>query len=77
MRWAIVDKQSNEAIGMIELFLREADTSFERCALLRVDARSDYKKEKILSSILTLITPKVYEWFGCRRVATKAEIECR
>ena len=74
VRWAIVDKQSNEAIGTIELFLREADASFERCELLRVDVRSDYEEEKVLSSILELITPMAYEWFGCRRVATKAPI---
>ena len=28
----------------------------------------------MLSSILELITPMAYEWFGCRRVATKAPI---
>ena len=74
VRFAIVDKRSNEAIGTIELFLREADDYFERCELLRVDVRSDYEEENSLRSILALITPMAYEWFGCRKVATKAPI---
>ena len=74
VRFAIVDKQSDEAIGTIELFLREADDYFDRCELLRVDVRSDYEEEKALSSIFELITPMAYEWFGCRRVVTKAPI---
>lgn len=74
VRFAIVDKRTNEVIGTIELFLREAEDYFNQCGLLRVDVRSDYEEEKQLNSILKLITPSAYEWFQCKMIATKAPI---
>lgn len=72
VRWSILDKNKNEVIGTIELFNRKAEDYFNDCGLLRLDVRSDYEKEKTLSSILELITLPAYEWFACKMMATKA-----
>ncbi len=74
VRFAIVDKIVEEAIGTIELFNRKAEDYFNQCGLLRVDVRSDYEKSDILSEILLLITNPAYEWFECDMIATKAPI---
>ena len=43
VRWTIVSKTTNEAVGTIELFHREAEDYFTNCGLLRLDLRSDYE----------------------------------
>ena len=43
VRWAIIDKNANCAIGTIELFNRRAKDYFNNCGLLRLDLRSDYE----------------------------------
>lgn len=43
VRWTIVSKETNEAVGTIELFHREAEDYFTNCGLLRLDIRSDYE----------------------------------
>ena len=45
VRWAIIDKNANCAIGTIELFNRKANDYFNDCGLLRLDLRSDYEKQ--------------------------------
>ncbi len=72
VRWSIVDKNTHEVIGTIELFNRKAEDYFNECGLLRLDVRSDYEEEKYLRSILELITIPAYEWFACDMIATKA-----
>lgn len=72
VRWAIIDKKANCAIGTIELFNRKAKDYFNNCGLLRVDLRSDYEKQDIIEGILAIIIPKTKEMFTCERIATKA-----
>ena len=72
VRWAIVDKHRNEAVGTIELFNRRAEDYFDNCGLLRLDLRSDYERVESIHSILKLIVPKTKEFFFCNRIATKA-----
>ncbi len=71
VRWAIVSKVSNEAIGTIELFNRKADDYFTNCGLLRLDLRSDHEKEDCIFEILSRMLPSVFELFECHFVATK------
>lgn len=71
VRWAIVTKSTNEAIGTIELFNRKADDYFNNCGLLRLDLRSDYEQEEIIFEILSLIVPSVFDLFKCQLIATK------
>ena len=72
VRWAIIDKNDNCAIGTIELFNRKAKDYFNNCGLLRLDLRSDYEKQDIIEDILGLIIPEMRDMFACEMIATKA-----
>lgn len=72
VRWSVIDKTENEAIGTIELFHRNADDYFTDCGLLRLDLRSDYEQTSEIESILSLIINPTFELFNCNRIATKA-----
>ena len=72
VRWAIIDKNANCAIGTIELFNRRAKDYFNNCGLLRLDLRSDYEKQDAIENILGIIIPKTRDMFACEMIATKA-----
>lgn len=72
VRWSIIDKRKNEAIGTIELFNRTAADYFTNCGLLRLDLRSDYENTKDIENILSLIIESAFEMFSCDKIATKA-----
>lgn len=72
VRWSIIDKSTNSAIGTIELFNRIAEDYFNNCGLLRLDLRSDYENEEIIENILRIIIPKTKKMFDCEMIATKA-----
>lgn len=73
VRWSIVDKNTNEAIGTIELFHRDSDNDyFTNCGLLRLDLRSDYENSADIKNILSLIIAPTFELFDCDKIATKA-----
>lgn len=71
VRWSIIDKHTNAAIGTIELFHRDSTDFFNQCGLLRLDIRSDYEKASTIKNILTLIVPPAYNMFYCDIIATK------
>lgn len=72
VRWTIISKVTNEAIGTIELFHREAGDYFTNCGLLRLDIRSDYETTSEIVKILKLIIEPAYILFHCDKIATKA-----
>ncbi len=72
VRWVILSKATNEAIGTIELFHRDANDYFTNCGLLRLDIRSDYETSSEIVKILQLIIPPTYRLFHCDKIATKA-----
>ena len=72
VRWSIIDKKDNSAIGTIELFHRGAKDYFNNCGLLRLDLRSDYETKANIIDILKLIIDKTYTLFECNMIATKA-----
>lgn len=72
VRWTIVSKATNEAIGTIEIFHREAEDYFTNCGLLRLDIRSDYETASEIVKILKLIIEPSYTLFHCDKIATKA-----
>lgn len=72
VRWSVMDKCSNEVIGTIELFNRNAEDYFDNCGLLRLDLRSDYETKDSIDSILGIIVPETKRLFGCDKIATKA-----
>lgn len=74
VRFAIVDKEHNRAIGTIELFHRRSEDYFNNCGILRLDVGSDYEEEELLSGILSVILEPAYELFSCNAIATKAAV---
>ncbi len=72
VRWSIISKKTNEAIGTIELFHRNSADFFTNCGLLRLDLRSDYEKSEEIVNILKLIIEPTYKLFDCDKIATKA-----
>ncbi len=72
VRWSIIDKDANEAIGTIELFHRDSDDYYTNCGLLRLDLRSDYETAKKIENIMSLIIEPTFELFDCNKIATKA-----
>lgn len=72
VRWSIIDKSTNEAIGTIELFRRKSDDYFTKCGLLRLDLKSDYEKQNQIIKILSLIIRPTFKLFHCDKIATKA-----
>lgn len=72
VRWAIIEKNANQAIGTIELFNRSAKDYFNNCGLLRLDLRSDYEKQDIIEDILGIIIPETKDMFACEIIASKA-----
>lgn len=77
VRWSIIDKGINEAIGTIELFRRDSNDYFTNCGLLRLDLRSDYENTKEIENILSLIIEPTFELFDCDKIATKAIPEAK
>ena len=77
VRWSIVDKNTNEAIGTIELFHRDSNDYFTNCGLLRLDLRNDYETAKEIENILSLILKPTFELFDCDKMATKAVPEAK
>lgn len=73
-RWAVVEKADSKVIGTIELCRRASEDAFNDAAILRIDVRSDYEKERILSEICSLIIPPVFDLFDCLQVITKVPI---
>lgn len=74
VRFSIVDKSSNRAVGTAELFKRSSGDSFYSGAygILRLDLGSGYENESSILSILSLLIPPSYRLFGCESIATKA-----
>ena len=72
VRWTIINKETMEAAGTIELFHREADEHFYECGLLRLDLRSDCETEADIVIIISLIKEAAYDLFYCNIIATKA-----
>lgn len=74
VRWTIVDKTLQKAVGTIELCLRASEDIFNSMAVLRLDVRSDYEKQEVLSDIAALMIPSVFDMVHCGGVITKAPI---
>lgn len=65
VRWSILDRASNCAVGTIELFNRDGT------GLLRLDLRSDYETGDAITEILSLLLPRAYRLFSCDSITTK------
>ena len=72
VRWSLIDKQVQEAVGTVEAFRREAEDAFTDTVLLRLDLRSDYENEETLYELLFSIAMPLCGWFECGSITTKA-----
>lgn len=73
VRWAVVDKSSNSAVGTIELFHHDDEAAaYDNSGLLRLDLRSGYENEAAIKEILTLIKQPVFDLFG-DKIVTKVK----
>ena len=77
VRWSIINKDTNEAIGTIELFHRDSNDYFTNCGLLRLDLKNDYENAVDIQNILSLIIQPTFELFDCDKIATKAIPEAK
>ena len=74
VRWTILDKPRETAIGTVEEFHRHADDAFDHCCGLRVDVKSEYENAEDLTAILNLIVKPTFDLFTCREVITKIPV---
>lgn len=72
IRWSILDRETGRAVGTIELFRRIASDYFHDVGLLRLDLRSDYETEAVITELLQALIPQTPALFGFSRFATKA-----
>ena len=71
VRFTVINKSVNKAIGTVELFRRDSDDDFDGDSILRLDVKSDYEQENIISEILTVIIPEAFKMFDCYEIITK------
>ena len=74
VRWTIIDKTADKAIGSIELFHRVAEDDFNHVGVLRLDLGSSYEQANIIFDVLNIIITPAYELFDCKEIITKVPI---
>ncbi len=72
VRWTIILNDTNEKIGTIEMFKREAEDEFKHYGLLRIDLQSKYEKQKYIDDILEIVNKNFFELFNVEEILTKA-----
>lgn len=78
VRFSVLDKASQKAIGTIEFCPRNKKTNgYGKLAVLRIDLASHYETEIILTELLNTINEYFYELFQVDRVITKAVPEAK
>jgi ribosomal-protein-alanine N-acetyltransferase len=70
-RLTIIDRNNNLIIGTFELFLRSSFDSFDDTIVLRLDLKSEYENKTTIFTLLSLIIPKIPEYFGNKKIITK------
>lgn len=73
VRFSIVDKQSNKAIGTIEFYDRKVSyKDITKVGVQRVDLASKYEKEIFISEIIDIVIDNLCEAFQVEHIITKA-----
>lgn len=72
VRWTIIDKEEEMAVGTMECFRRISDDAFQNRGIFRLDLKSTYEKQEIIEELLQAFVNDLYELFDCKAVATKA-----
>lgn len=71
VRFSIIDKSINKAVGTVEIFRRVSGDKFDGDGVFRLDVKSNYEKENIISEIISIIIPSAFEMFGVDEIITK------
>ena len=74
VRWTIIDKEKNKAIGTIEVFHRTANDDFNHVGVLRLDLKSEYETSEYIYTIMNLIVPPAFDLFECEEIITKVPV---
>lgn len=73
IRFSIIDKQIQKAVGTIEIFGRkETDEKDIKFGVLRIDLCSGYEKRSYITELLQISNEHFYNMFGVRHIITKA-----
>lgn len=72
VRMSVIDINTDEAVGTVEMFKRTSDDYFTDTVLLRLDLRSDYENREIIADILSIVINNCFDLFSCKSVTTKA-----
>ena len=72
VRYAIVDRQTNTAIGTVELFTRFADDHFNNCIIMRADLLSRYERKEYIRELALIFIEHAKEYYEGQIIATKA-----
>lgn len=71
VRLSIIAKKSQQAIGTIELFHRDANDYFNNTGLLRLDLKSEFEKVEVIEEIVKIMIEPTFDLFYCNKIATK------
>ena len=74
VRWTVIDRQEDKAVGSVEMFHRTAEDAFDGVGVLRLDVGSSYEKKEVLGELFGIIIPPAYELFGCDEIITKIPV---
>jgi [ribosomal protein S5]-alanine N-acetyltransferase len=72
VRWTIIFNETNEKIGTIEMFHRNADDEFNHYGVLRIDLKSKYEARSVINEILDIAEERFFELFDVHAILTKA-----
>lgn len=72
VRWTIILNDTDEKVGTIEMFRRQAEDEFNNYGVLRIDLQSKYEKQKYIDDILEIVNENFFELFNVEQILTKA-----
>lgn len=72
VRWTVILNTTQERVGTIEMFHREAEDEFNHYGLLRIDLKSNYEKQDLIEEILEIVNENFYKAFEVKSILTKA-----
>ncbi len=78
VRFSIVDKTTQRAVGTIECFAKSGTyPGFGTVGILRIDLASRYENEGVITEILNMVEDHLYSCFGIQSMLTKAVPEAK
>lgn len=72
VRWTVSLIETNEKIGTIEMFHRNADDEYNHYGVLRFDLKSKFEAQPIINEILDIADEHFYQAFNVNAILTKA-----